>query len=114
MLLEERTIFAPGLGKVLVECIVQGKEDFGRLVDDVICPVNEEPDDKQEHRADRDAHSWGGGPQGTREGPTLPPASSRKTPELLKGEATAGAAAKNIWAGGEGRKMTEMTQKRGS
>ena len=70
MLLEERTIFTPRLGEVLVEYIIQRKEDFGWLVDDVIGPVNGEPDDKQEHRGDRNTDGWMGGPQGAGEGPT--------------------------------------------
>src|SRR5262245_20988892 len=104
MLLEERTILAPGLSEVLVEYIVQRKEDLGRLVDDVIRPVNGEPDDKQEHRADRDADSRMGGPQGAREGPTLPPASSRETPELLESETTAPTA---ICTRRHGRRVSE-------
>lgn len=48
MFAEERAVFLPGFDGTFVEGPVQGKEDFARLVERVIGPVDAEPQEEKE------------------------------------------------------------------
>ena len=50
MLAEEGFVLLPRLDRVLVELVVQGKEDLGWLIERMISPVNAEPQQEKEGR----------------------------------------------------------------
>jgi hypothetical protein len=52
MLAEERSVLPPRFRRALVERVVQGKEDFGRLVDRLIHPVDPGPNEQDDDPAD--------------------------------------------------------------
>jgi hypothetical protein len=54
MFTEERAVLLPRLGWVLVERVVQRKEDFGRLIEYMIRPIDAEPE-QQDTRYDHDS-----------------------------------------------------------
>lgn len=51
---EERPILAPRLGRRLEERAANGKEQFRRLADDVICPVRCRPERQRDDRTEND------------------------------------------------------------
>jgi hypothetical protein len=66
---EERTVFFPRFVGVLIQCVVERKEHFRRLVDRVVHPVhtraNQENGGQAHHKPGRDRQAPQGGEQGS-------------------------------------------------
>jgi hypothetical protein len=86
MFTEERAVLLPRLGWVLVERVVQRKEDFGGLIEYMIRPIDAEPE-QQDTRYDHDStYGRRRGEHGFLRSTEHTPTRARETPEGFDGK----------------------------